>query len=86
MLRMLVGVVRSGVFVVMVMGRTMTNDKGREGGGGGDLSGLWACAEESALETDWWEGSIAALRRPLLILKEMGYHWKLWKRRPTDRM
>lgn len=31
------GVVRSGVFVVMVMGRTMTNDKGREGGGGGGI-------------------------------------------------
>ena len=33
-LRMLVGVVRSGVFVVMVMERPMTNDGGRGGGGG----------------------------------------------------
>lgn len=34
MLRMLVGVVRSGVFVIMFMGRAMTNDRGQEGGGG----------------------------------------------------
>ena len=34
MLRMLVGVIRSGVFVVMVMERPMTNDGGQGGGGG----------------------------------------------------
>lgn len=35
-----------------VHGEAMTNDRGQEGGWG-DLSGPWACAEESTLETDW---------------------------------
>lgn len=71
----------------MVMRRAVTVLM--EGGGG-----IWAGRGHVQKSASWRHvggglcrgmgASNAVLRRPPLILKGIRYHWKFWKRRPTD--